>query len=121
MSVTMRNVAHRVGISLKTVSQVMNVVVNCMATEAMRALYKYGLRIPYDIATSGCYGIPSALYFTSPLTTIYQPISDMRYVDIRRLPDRINDRALPVHSIRLPTQVIIRSSCGAPVMVGPLA
>ncbi|GIK36463.1 MAG: hypothetical protein BroJett011_02960 [Chloroflexota bacterium] len=121
MSVTMRNVAHRVGISLKTVSQVMNVVVNCMTTEAMRVLDKYGLRIPHDIATIGSYGIPSALYSTSPLITIYQPISDLGRIDIRRLPDRINSRALPVHPIRLPTQLIIRSSCGAPVMVGPLA
>lgn len=120
MSVTMRNVAHRVGISLKTVSQVMNVVVNCMVTGAMRVLYKHGLRIPHDRAMIGFDDVFLALYFTPPLTIIYQPIHNLRRPGIRLLIDRINNRPIPPTPSCLPTKLVIRSF-SVPVLAGALA
>lgn len=92
-----------------------------MALGAMRALYEHGLHIPHDVAVIGFDDIPSASYFTPPLTTIYQPTYELGRIGIRLLIDRINGRPVPITSIRLPTKLVMRSSCGAPILTASLA
>lgn len=121
MSVTMRNVAHRAGVYIKTVSRVMSAGVDCMTVGAMRALYQHGLHIPHDAATIGFDDVPSALYFTPPLTTIYPSIYNLRRIDLRLLTDRINNRPIPPTSSRLPPKLVIHSPGSVPVLAGPLA
>ncbi|MFN8457317.1 MAG: LacI family DNA-binding transcriptional regulator, partial [Anaerolineae bacterium] len=92
-----------------------------MALGAMCALNEHGLHIPDDVAVVGFDDIPSAAYFIPPLTTIYQPTYELGRMGIRLLIDRINGRPVPANLIRLPTRLVIRSSCGASILAAPLA
>ncbi len=92
-----------------------------MAQGALWALTEHGLHIPQDMAVIGFDDIPAAPYFTPPLTTIHQPTYDLGRLGIRLLIDRINGRPTPPNPVRLPTKLVIRSSCGALTKVKPLA
>jgi LacI family transcriptional regulator len=49
-----------------------------------------------------------------PLTTVSQPFNDLGSRAARRLLARIDDPALATATEVLPTQVVIRASCGCP-------
>ncbi len=91
-----------------------------MALGAMRALYEAGLRIPHDVAIVVFDDIPAASYFIPPLTTVYHPTYDLGRLGIKLLIDQINGQSATTHSVRLPTRLVIRSSCGAAVTAAPL-
>lgn len=85
-----------------------------MAIGAMRALAARGIRVPDDIAVVGFDDIFPASLLDPPLTTVHQPIRKLGEVACDRLTELIADPTLrPRHEV-LPTELVLRSSCGCP-------
>lgn len=85
-----------------------------MAIGAMRELQAAGIRIPADIAVAGFDDIHVGALLTPPLTTVRQPMRLLGERACSLLLERIADPALPRRVERLPTELIIRESCGCP-------
>jgi LacI family transcriptional regulator len=82
------------------------------AIGAMRELQAAGIRVPADVAVVGFDDTRLSAMFTPPLTTIRQPTQLIGERACSRLLERITDPTLPPRVERLPTELIIRESCG---------
>jgi LacI family transcriptional regulator len=88
------------------------------AIGAMETLRQAGLRVPNDMAIVGFDDIPAASTAAPPLTTVRQPIEQIGYtatctlIDILEARQHDSDRKLPVQHIVLPTELVVRDSCG---------
>jgi LacI family transcriptional regulator len=78
----------------------------------MRELQAAGIRVPADIAVAGFDDILVGALLTPPLTTVRQPMRLLGERACSRLLERIADPALPRRAERLPTELVIRESCG---------
>jgi DNA-binding LacI/PurR family transcriptional regulator len=87
------------------------------AAGALQAIYEAGLRVPEDISVVGFDDVDIAVKTTPPLTTIRQPVSAKGEAAARLLVDLINGRVSAPQHIILPTELIIRQSCGAALSV----
>ncbi len=85
-----------------------------MALGAMRAAQKAGLRIPEDISIVGYDDIPASTSCFPALTTIRQPIQQCGAVAAETLINMIGHPTATRHHIILPTELVIRESCGSP-------
>ncbi|HJZ06887.1 MAG TPA: LacI family DNA-binding transcriptional regulator [Trebonia sp.] len=85
-----------------------------MAIGALRTLAERGIRVPDDIAVVGFDDIFPASLCDPPLTTVHQPIRKLAEVACDRLAERINDPTLRPKQQLLPTELVLRSSCGCP-------
>ena len=85
-----------------------------MAIGALRALAARGIRVPDDIAVVGFDDIFPASLCDPPLTTVHQPIRKLGEVACDRLIERLADPTLPPRQELLPTELVLRSSCGCP-------
>src|SRR6266581_2443283 len=83
-----------------------------MAIGAMRELQTAGIRVPADIAVVGFDDIHLSSLLAPPLTTVRQPMRLLGERACSRLLQRIGDPALPPQVERLPTELIVRESCG---------
>jgi LacI family transcriptional regulator len=83
-----------------------------MAIGALIALRAGRLRVPADVAVSGFDDIAAAHHVRPALTTVRQPIRELGERSVRTLLDRIADPAAPRRSVVLPTETVIRRSCG---------
>ncbi len=83
-----------------------------VAIGAIAAVAESGLRVPDDVAVVGFDDIPLARFIMPPLTTIRLPAEDMA----RRAGDMvvrlIDGEELDERRVRLPTELIVRRSCG---------
>jgi LacI family transcriptional regulator len=84
-----------------------------MALGAIRALREAGYRVPEQVAVVGFDDIAMAANADPPLTTVRQPSDRMGVVAVDTLIDIIEHRDTFPRRIVLPTQLIIRESCGA--------
>lgn len=84
-----------------------------MAVGALRAIQAAGLRVPDDIAVVGFDDIPFAERLTPSLTTMRQPIHQMGEVAVKTLLDLLEHPDMGPQHVILPTQLMIRESCGA--------
>ena len=82
-----------------------------IAVGAIRGLLKNGLRVPQDISVVGYDDIHMADYFSPSLTTVKQDVRKAGRLLVSKLLRRIDGE--PVRSEQLPTELIIRESCGA--------
>ena len=82
------------------------------AIGAMRDLQAAGIRVPADIAVVGFDDMHISALLTPPLTTVRQPMRELGERACARLLERIADPALPPRAERLPTELIVRESCG---------
>lgn len=82
-----------------------------IAIGAMRALAEAGLRVPEDVSVIGFDDIPAARFSTPPLTTVYQDTKRAGELLVETLMKLV--RGEPATSIRLPTALVVRKSCGA--------
>jgi LacI family transcriptional regulator len=72
------------------------------------------LTIPDDLAVTGWDDIPVAAHLTPSLTTVRQPMKDLGRTAASLLHERLTGaRTVPRHEI-LPTDLVVRSSCGCP-------
>jgi LacI family transcriptional regulator len=85
-----------------------------MAIGAMRELQAGGLRVPEDIAVVGFDDIYPGTLITPSLTTVRQPMRQLGQRACSRLLERIADPSLPHRVELLPTELIVRESCGCP-------
>lgn len=86
-----------------------------MAMGVMDSARSRGLRIPDDISIVGFDDIPQAQHIRPALTTVRQPLEKMGRVATQMLLDLLNDPQMDVSRIELPTELIIRDSCRAPL------
>lgn len=88
-----------------------------MALSALRALADAGLQVPRDVAVVGYDDLASegtaVPLINPPLTTIRQPIHRMGVQAVATLLDLIKNPQAPPRRVILPTELIIRQSCGA--------
>ncbi|GAB4515202.1 MAG: LacI family DNA-binding transcriptional regulator [Anaerolineae bacterium] len=84
-----------------------------MALGALRALREAGLRVPEDVAVVGFDDLPPAVQAEPQLTTIHQPIDQIGQLAVETLLDVIDNPTHPPRRVFLPTELIVRASCGA--------
>ena len=83
-----------------------------LAMGALDAARDLGVSVPDQLAVSGWDDVPAARHLNPPLTTVRQPMLDLGRRAAELLRDRITThRTEPRHEV-LPTQIVIRSSCG---------
>jgi LacI family transcriptional regulator len=85
-----------------------------MAIGALHALATAGIRVPEDIAVVGFDDIFPASLCDPPLTTVHQPIRKLGERACDRLIARIADPSMRTKLELLPTELVLRSSCGCP-------
>ncbi len=84
-----------------------------MAQGALRALRETGIKVPDDLAIASFDDIPTAARTQPPLTTVRQPIERSGAVAVDTLLETIAHPNFSQHHIVLPTELVIRESCGA--------
>jgi LacI family transcriptional regulator len=84
-----------------------------MALGAFRALREAGKRVPDEVAVVGFDDMPQAATANPPLTTIRQPIQRAGVLAVEMLIDILENGADPPRRIVLPTELVIRASCGS--------
>jgi DNA-binding LacI/PurR family transcriptional regulator len=88
-----------------------------VALDIMQAAKAIHLRIPEDLAVVGFDDWSFAAHLNPPLTTIVQPFMDIGLRAGTLLISRIEGIAGAPKHIELPTNLIIRDSCGAQLHV----
>ncbi|KKO53485.1 hypothetical protein XI25_12910 [Paenibacillus sp. DMB20] len=84
-----------------------------MAIGALRALDEFGLRVPEDIAIVSIDDIDIAQYVKPPLTTVKALPEEMGTTAVKLLVDRIESGREAALHVTVPTELVIRKSCGA--------
>lgn len=82
-----------------------------MAITVLRALPRYGLRVPDDVAVIGFDDRPESRHATPPLTTVRQHIPELGVLGAALCLDMIDHKPVPELSL-LPTTLLLRRSCG---------
>jgi len=77
------------------------------------ALREAGIRVPDDISVVGFDDVPNAQHASPQLTTVHQPIQEKGAQATALLLDILEGVVSEPQHIILPTQLIIRQSCGA--------
>lgn len=84
-----------------------------MAMGALQAIQEQGLRVPEDIGVVGFDDLPISSITDPPLTTIRQPIDQLGNQSIQLLIGLLEGEFTAPCQQKLPTQLIIRQSCGS--------
>jgi LacI family transcriptional regulator len=87
---------------------------DAMAIGALRALREVKLRVPDDVALVTFDDTPLAANAEPPLTTIRRPTHQLGRLAVETLIQLIDYPDSAPHRIVLPTELVVRSSCGAP-------
>jgi len=83
-----------------------------MAIGALTALRSAGVRVPGDVAVTGFDDIASTRHVRPTLTTVHQPMRELGEQAVRVLFERLREPGRPPRAVVLPTQLVIRRSCG---------
>lgn len=83
-----------------------------MAIGGLQALRTHGCTVPGDVAVVGFDDITSSRHTRPTLTTVAQPMRKIGAEAVRVLLDRLDQPGLPHQVLVLPTQLIVRRSCG---------
>lgn len=84
-----------------------------LALGLLRAAQTVGIAIPRQLRVVGHDDHPWSGFTSPPLTTVHTPVKEIADTAVRKLMERLSgDRSYPVHSF-LPTQLVVRESCGA--------
>lgn len=84
-----------------------------MALGALRALREAGKKVPDDVALVGYDDMPFAARTDPPLTSVRQPIHRAGFVAAETLMELIQEEDYAPRRVILPTELVIRESCGA--------
>jgi len=92
------------------------------AIRTMQVAQRLGLDVPGDVSVIGFDNVPESVLASPALTTIAQPIQEMGRHAVRMLLELLSGRELDMTHVTLPTELIVRQSCGpAPTsIVAPL-
>lgn len=83
-----------------------------VALGLLQAAQRQNLRIPEDLALVGFDDLSFAAYLTPPLTTIVQPRLEIGIRAANLLINRIEGHTGPFQHVELPTNLLVRASCG---------
>jgi LacI family transcriptional regulator len=83
-----------------------------LALSIMKRLREGGTRVPDDIAVVGWDDVMTARYIEPGLTTVRQPVRELGAMAADRLHARITGAAARQSTQVIPTQLVIRESCG---------
>ncbi len=83
-----------------------------MAVGALSVLRRHRLRVPTDIAICGFDDISTARHLNPTLTTVRQPMRQIGEEAVRTLLARLRDPDAPRRELVLPTELVVRRSCG---------
>lgn len=83
-----------------------------MALGALAAAHEKNVRIPHDVAVVGFDDIQAAAYVQPPVTTVRQEIRRQGELAVQWLLARIEDPDREARTAVLPTQLVVRRSCG---------
>ena len=83
-----------------------------MAIGGLGVLRRHRLRVPGDVAVIGFDDIATGRHVRPTLTTVRQPMRDIGETAVRTLLDRLADPSAPRHTAVLPTELVLRTSCG---------
>jgi LacI family transcriptional regulator len=86
---------------------------NLMTLGALQAIHESGAAIPEQVAIVGFDDMPWATSLRPPLTVVTQPAEDLGRIAAQLLLERFQDPKRLVRQVVLPTQLIVRASCGA--------
>ncbi len=87
-----------------------------LAVTMIEAALDSGIRVPHDLAVIGYADLVEFRRFRVPITTVHQPAYEMGRAAMNLLLDRIEEGKPAVRRPRrllLPTELIVRESCGA--------
>jgi LacI family transcriptional regulator len=87
-----------------------------MAIGALKALREAGLQVPQDVALVGFDDVPVASVIEPALTTVRQPIERLGSMAVEIVLDVLcneQEAKSSTHRIVLPTELVVRASCGA--------
>jgi LacI family transcriptional regulator len=90
-----------------------------MAIGVMRELQRSGIRVPGDVAVTGFDDIFPGRVVDPPLTTVAQPFRELGARAAGRLLERIEGSEAAPRVDVLPTEPVIRRSCGCPGRPAP--
>jgi LacI family transcriptional regulator len=93
------------------------VAYDIMSLGALRAIREAGLRVPQDIAIVGFDDLPPAAHANPTLTTIRQPVRRLGIELVNNLLDIIKNGPLPPRRVVFGTELVVRESCGANVVL----
>ena len=85
---------------------------NMMSVGTLLALRDLGLRIPQDVALVGFDDFEWTTLIEPPLTAVRQPVYQIGHHAGERLLARLQGDVSPPRRIRLPTEFVVRGSCG---------
>ena len=85
-----------------------------MAIGVLQALARGGVRVPEDVSVTGFDDIFPGSLFEPSLTTVHQPMRLLGERACARLLDRVAQPDLPPQVELLPTELVLRKSCGCP-------
>jgi LacI family transcriptional regulator len=85
-----------------------------MAIGVLQALARGGVRVPEELSVTGFDDIFPGSLFEPSLTTVHQPMRLLGERACARLLDRIAKPDLPPQVELLPTDLVLRKSCGCP-------
>jgi LacI family transcriptional regulator len=85
-----------------------------MAIGVLQSLSRGGVRVPEELAVTGFDDIFPGSLFEPSLTTVHQPMRLLGERACARLLDRIARPDLPTQVELLPTELVLRRSCGCP-------
>jgi LacI family transcriptional regulator len=84
-----------------------------MALGALRALREADSSVPEEVAVVGFDDLPQAATADPPLTTVRQPIQRAGVLAVEMLIDILENGVEPPRRMILPTELVIRASCGS--------
>lgn len=87
---------------------------DAMVLGALSAVREAGLRVPDDLSLVGFDDLPLAASTSPPLTTIRQPVHALGTSAVEMLLAQFAGQQDEVRHVRLPVELIVRESCGAP-------
>jgi len=86
-----------------------------VAFGALAAIRDRGLSVPHDVAVVGFDDVRLARYVTPPLTTVRLPAYELGRTAARLILNWVERGETPPPQVLLPTELVIRRSCGAEV------
>jgi LacI family transcriptional regulator len=108
----MTAVAHL--LKMRTLPQAVVCINDETALGALVALLGNGLGVPEDIAITGFDDLPTSALTSPSLTTVRQPMRELGERALQTLRALIDGVTVPSMDLVLPTEVMLRSSCGCP-------
>jgi LacI family transcriptional regulator len=83
-----------------------------IAIGALRATRELGISVPEQVAITGWDDIPSAGLVSPALTTVRQPIRQLGSTAGELLTERIRGQRVTPRHVLLPSELVVRASCG---------